>query len=308
MDLPKAGRDFTIFRCFLAIMMTLIRLHYRRVLVGTLFFGLAGFLQFNAVDDGATLAIDLLITSLFMLIIGLLGFIGVSLFPSFRVVMEIGALVFFAMAVLQRSSFSRVTDGLPDWILSCSVFFFFALLHHIIYGQWWQKSGLGFAVRLNSKFKTRQRPEEVWARLVPNPNDLGAYYTKTLRAFDPKPGEPGHFVQKIGLGGSAVLELQIEVKECSPFRRFHYDFHADTSDRNRTFNRGTCDIQLTDLGADGTLVEISEINEKLAVGEALLMWFDNLGAQVSASARAVLDGSRDWTLIGKMRRDVQALS
>ncbi|MEM9636577.1 MAG: hypothetical protein AAGA94_02955, partial [Pseudomonadota bacterium] len=107
------------------------------------------------------------ITCLFMAIVGLLGFIGVSLFPSFRVVMEIGALAFFMMAVVERSALARLADSLPEWLLSCAVFILFAFLHHVLYGRWWQKSGLGLAVHLKSQFKTRQRPEEVWARLVP---------------------------------------------------------------------------------------------------------------------------------------------
>lgn len=289
-------------------MLTLIRLHHRRVLIGTLFYGLAGFVMFHGAGSGNPLHLDLLITAVFMFIICVLGFVGVALFPGFRMVMEVGALLFFVSAVLQNTPLLAWQQGLPAWTSSCLFFLLFAVLHHLMYGNWWQKSGLGLEVRLQSRFKTRQKPAEVWARLIPNPSDLDAYYTRTLRAFDPKPGAPGQFVQKIGLGGSAVLELQIEVAECTPFRRFTYRFHTDTSDRNRAFNRGTCDIQLTDLGAEGTLVEMLEVNEKLAVGEALLMWFDNLGAQVSASARAVLDGSRDLTLIGKMRRDVQALS
>ncbi|WP_299502256.1 hypothetical protein [uncultured Roseobacter sp.] len=289
-------------------MITLLRLHHRRILVGTLFFGLAGFLQFHAVDDGVPLAFDFLITAIFIAIIAVLGFVGVALFPSFRVVMELGGIVFFITSVWQNTALSTLSRGVPEWLSTFSFFVLFAVLHHVLYGSWWQKSGLGVAARLRSRFKTRSTPAQVWARLVPDPNNLEAYYSGTLRGFDPVPDAPEQYIQKIGLGGSAVLELHVEVTEFALHRRYAYKFHARTSARNRDFNKGTCEITLTDLGGDGTLVEIYEINEKLAVGEALLMWFDHLGAQVSASARAVLEGSRDLTLLGKLRREVRALS
>ncbi|MBW4709350.1 hypothetical protein KX928_16280 [Roseobacter sp. YSTF-M11] len=289
-------------------MKTLLQLHYRRVMIGALFYGLAAFLMFSGPPNDASLLINLVTTLVFMMIIAVLGFVGVAAFPSFRIVMELGGLVFFASAVFQHSGLAHNADHLPEWLASCAFFIMFAIMHQVVYGTWWQKSGLGLSVRLHSRFDTKLTPAETWAQLVPNEHDPGAYYSKTLRAYHPVPEIPGRYIQKLGLGGSAVLELQIDVTERIPNKRYAYRFHTETSDRNRMFNRGSCVISLTDLGTQGTRVDIREINEKLAVGEALLMWFDNLGAQVSASARAVLNGTRDLTLLGKLRREVHALS
>ncbi|WP_298920314.1 hypothetical protein [uncultured Roseobacter sp.] len=250
---------------------------------------------------------NVIISLVFAVIVAVLGFVGIAVFPSFRVVMELGGVVFLFSAIMQNIWLVTTMPALPDWMITVGYLVSFALLHQGIYGTWWQKVGLGVSVRLHSRFSTRLSPSKTWSRLVPDEHNLEAYYTQTLRGFDPVAGIENRYIQKIGLGQGAVLEVQMDITECTPNKRFAYRFQAVTNQRNEKFNRGTCVISLAETPDGGTCVEILEINEKLAVGQAVLMWIDNLGAQVGASAVAVLDGGRDFTLLGKLRRDVQAL-
>ena len=287
-------------------MLTSIYLQRRRIAFGMLFFFLAGLLDFGRFGMWEFPEYVISMSLLFALICGAVAAILLPLFPAYRQVFEVAAVVFFAIRLVEAmgwlGEFGRLFD--TTWgFLGLAVGFTF--LHHFVYGAWWAKTPLRLSWTGRSRFKTRVPPETAWARLVPAEDRPGDYYSGTLHEF--RPVEEGDFTHlfRQRMGGPAFIELRVSVTRNEAGRAFAYDFSADVSEKNRGLNTGHWQIDLRPLG-NGTAVEVIDTVVATTPANALLFWFDDLGGQVAVSMKRVLEDRRDPSILGWCRKQVRA--
>lgn len=287
-------------------MLTAIYLQRRRILFGMFFFFLAGLLDFGRFGMWEFPLYVVGMSAIFALICGALAALLIPLFPAYRQVFEITAVTFLAIRFTESMGWVGEYGMLFDttWgfvILAVG----FTLLHHFVYGTWWEKTPVRLSWTGRSRFKTRAAPETAWARLVPVENRPGDYYSGTLHEFRPVDSGDCTHLLRTRMGGPQFIEQRVSVTRDEAGRAFAYDFSADVSDKNRDLNTGHWQIDLRPLG-NGTAVEVTETVIATTPANALLFWFDDLGGQVAVSMKRTLEDRRDPTILGWLRRRVQA--
>lgn len=284
--------------------MTLIYTQGRRIAFGGFFFFLSGLLYFGAYGLSDYPIYVVLMSAIFATICMLLSAVGIWIFPGFRHTVEVASVGYFLVQIGESSGLLPY----PGWVFNSMngymvVFFGFAALHHTFYGRWWRKTGIRLAFNMKSRFKTKLSPEQVWHRLVPNPEAPEDYYTGTLYDYTLEKA-PNFYEVKTRLGGSAFSNQIHEVTENLEFQSFVTEFTSETSKANRDLNSGRESVTIEPDRNGGSTVIMTESVRAMTVDLALASWFDNLGQQVRFSAKSVLEGRRDRTTLGRWRRQV----
>ncbi|MEL7345677.1 MAG: hypothetical protein AAFN59_12585 [Pseudomonadota bacterium] len=280
-------------------MFTFLYLQRRRLGFGAYFFFLSGILMF---DTGAPVS-DLGMSALFALICTSLAAIGIYFFPSYRQVWEIVGVTFLAIRALEAFNpaflaHQEILEGAWGVILVCLGY---TLLHHAIYGAWWEKTSLSLAYLCRSRFRATVLPEKAWRHLVPNGSDPELHYSGTLVAFEPVGDDAAHRVQKIRVGKDQFTEIHVRITQDTGRDRFAYvPANPDTGEAVDGFHWS---LSLTPAPMGSTDVEVIENNHAMPVNHALLCWFDDLGGQVSHSMKTTLEDRNDPTLLRRLRRD-----
>ena len=285
-------------------MVKFILLQNRRLLFGTFFLFLSG-LVFFATSLQTTWLI-LLASVIFAAIMMALAVLGIALFPRFRSIYEILgvlSLIFAVLTALSPGAFAFIGDT-GDLI---AFMIAFAVIEYFLYGHGQHKLPAPSRWQGRSHFTVDLAPEDVWQQLVPNPEDPGRYYSGTLKEMTATDGDD-EFRVLWNSGGSSYVVHTIKVTENTPFQRFAYSYEGLVSEQNSATNSGTWMVTLCPDGTGGTQVEIVETVERTRIGFALFLWFDNLAAQVTESASAVLMGRKDRSMLAINRQYVAETS
>lgn len=287
-------------------MLTSIYLQRRRIFFGMFFFFLAGLLDFGRLGMWDFPVYVIGMSVIFAMICGALAAVLIPFFPTYRQVFEIVGVSFFGLRlaqVLGAGDMLNYAYGHGNAVGVILVCLGFTVLHHAIYGQWWVRTPFRLAWTGRSRFHTTASPGEAWARLVPSEDRPGDYYSGTLHEFRPVQDSEFTHLLRTRMGGPQFIEQRVTVTKSTANTAFAYDFDADVSDENRLLNTGDWQINLTQHGS-GTQVEVIERVRATTPANALLFWFDDLGRQVAVSMKRTLEGRRDPTILGWLRRHV----
>ncbi|MDJ1009765.1 MAG: hypothetical protein QNJ13_18315 [Paracoccaceae bacterium] len=287
-------------------MFTAIYLQRRRIGFGMLFFFLAGLLDFGRFGMWEFPIYVIGMAAVFAMICGAIAALLIPLFPAYRHVFEIASVSFFALRVAETAGVAGAASYLFDttWgFLALAIGF--TLLHHGVYGAWWERTPVRLSWTGRSQFKTRAAPDLAWRRLVPAENRPGDYYSGTLHEFRAVEDPAFTHLLRTRAGGPQFIEQRVSVTRNEAGRAFAYDFDADVSEKNRALNAGHWSIDLRPLG-NGTAVSVVETVNATTPANALTFWFDDLGGQASVSMKRTLEDRKDPTILGWVRRRVKA--
>jgi hypothetical protein len=134
-------------------------------------------------DNGRhTLLGVIVLSALFALIAFAMAVVAFTLFPRFRTVFELSAVVFLIVTILNKSLPN--VDILDGWRLLV-VAVVFSIVEYFLYGLGQHKLPAFAGWKGISRFQTQLSPEEAWKRLVPDPAAPGSYYSGKLHEMTP---------------------------------------------------------------------------------------------------------------------------
>ena len=290
-------------------MLTAIYLQRRRILFGMLFYFLAGQLSFGR-SETELFVPAVVLSGLFAIICGALAALLIPFFLNYRTVFEISAVMFFAIVVFEATGWTGHDGGILNsgsgWgfvILALG----FTVLNWLVYGDWWLKTPFRLSWTGRSRFRTSVPPATAWKRLVPAEDRPEDYFSGTLHEFRPVENADWTHLLRFRMGGPGFAELRARLTQDEAPRSFAYDFSADVSEKNRKMFLGDWRIALAPEG-DGTAVEVVDTVSATLPSHALFYWFDDLGGQVAASMKRVLEDRRDPTILGQERKRIRAIA
>lgn len=280
-------------------------LQRRRLIVGAVLFFQYGLVDFSVIEgDGLIEAAALALA--FTAICTTIAAFAITVFPSYRQTFEVAGtgLVLLVLAeIVKPDWFSDEVLFQTAWGL-IAVCFGYAVLHHVIYGDWWGRFGMTLPQVHSARILIEAPAEDVWRRAVPDATDPGRYYSGVLESY----AEVDHPIatnrMRVKMGGGTIQESFVEVSENKPNEAYEMltwwiDDDVSEEDDHRSLTRITLDER-----ADGTEVRMVERNHAIDVANWIFLWFDNPIEQALYSLRSKVEGGTDPTFFGHLRQQV----
>lgn len=276
---------------------------YRRFLFGSLllglFMGLALALgladPFEMTGPPVLFGLALAITCL--LVIGLPIAILALVLPGLLPLVELWLVTLLLLALLDPVLTPAIRSaGLPGWSWCLFLLAAFIVTERSLYGPWFDRLGRRDMARQDTSFTVAGDPEEVWARLVPDPLHAGRYYWPGAR-FLPVPS---------GCDADMILSLPRR----SGAKEGLFEIHVDaatppTHIRYRAMPLPGCDdpaqemeIRISKLDDTQCAVTYSRQLLDVPAGKRLFFWLSHDFRDSAASLRARLAGQADRSLQG----------
>ncbi|SHG40606.1 hypothetical protein [Cognatishimia maritima] len=285
-----------------------VYLQRRRILFGMFFYFLSGLLLYGRFGGWAFPEFVIIQALLLAVTLGLLAALLIPMFPSYRNVFETSAIITFLMRIAEAFGFVGDFGMIFETSWGYAAFGIgFAVLLNFLYGAWWSKTSVRLSWAGISSFETNANIAEAWKKLVPKADCPNEFYTGTLYEFSEIEDPNFSHKMKIRQGGPNFSEIQVMVVEENACSNFAYDFSADVSERNRGSYSGHWKIEMSPTET-GTKVKVEDRVTATTPAYALSFWFDDLGGQAAVSMKRILEGHRDPTILGWVRRQVSVLS
>jgi len=201
-----------------------------------------------------------------------------------------------ALVAMVPFGLARMSAGLPAWI-DC-VFFGAAIfaLSHITAGLWLTGLGRRDTALKRAVFEVPGSVDEVWSRIVPLPENAGAYYWPRAAFLAPPEESDADFILLSPVRSHINTPLEafwIEAREADgmvTLRSKPLPGSSGLSER-RTF-------RLEPVGS-GTRVGIDLRFLDVPLGRRIGLWINNDPNEYFASLRAQASGRRDRSLHGR---------
>lgn len=269
----------------------------RRFAVVTLLLaaGLLVSLAQHAVPDGTDLPLDNWITWLSVFLASLLvtgGLILVTTYvlPALRHALEVFTLTILAFPVISSTATTLGVDfgnkGWFFWLLT------FVALEHLVYGRFLDR--LTFALPERSvRFRTRARPETVWAALTELPRHSGRHFYPGTR-FEPLDDGTVRAIYPLKGGQTYQVELITPERVEAP-HLFIASFTPAEASAGSGGLSGAQRIEITSRAGGGSDVMLAETRDAAPLRRHLQLWLDDELGDRADCMTARIDGRHDWS-------------
>ncbi|WP_299614029.1 hypothetical protein [uncultured Tateyamaria sp.] len=237
-----------------------------------------------------------LVSALFVLII-----------PSWRVAVEFTAVIVFLNTALTSYLPYWVTDRSLDFVVWIGVYI---VIFNIAYGTWLDRFRVWLDHSETRRFEVQGTAEELWDWLVPGlDRNGGTNWEPLLKKFEERADQDHVFDVEYRIGHAQFEHQTIQYEVVNYPQHARYIFQGELNPANRNLVSGTMEFRIEPVeGTDRCKVTLTRTRRAVLVREGLLMWFDDaLGDQVD-HMRAKWADRWDWSMTGKFRRQVAALS
>ena len=242
-----------------------------------------------------------------VLALSLIGSVLVLLLlPGARKVIEVGA----ASALINNLVFKYILfdvqlaqTEIAYWV---GLFGTFIAVDTVLSREPLYRRGLRLPYRARTTRDLSVTPDALWRALAPCAENVGTYWTDTLRKVRARPDlGPDHVEVTFQMGSHLDLTQIHTRKDWDRETGFAYDFRPERGAEDGPPGvSGTYIVTYAALPDGRTRVSITHDYPALGLGSWLLVWLDDLGRGEMDAVQAHLLGQRDWSIEGWAARQM----
>ncbi|MDV7269829.1 hypothetical protein RYZ20_02835 [Thioclava sp. A2] len=189
---------------------------------------------------------------------------------------------------------------LPDFIVTVIAIAILWLLESILYGPLSRFAPKVKYGPCKARIHTRLTPEEVWKRVVPDPQTVRQYYQPGAMTMPAPAGTDAEFIlcipRRWGYPDTSSLVRRTEI---TPNRRIRIEKRPVHADKTNIPEIIEYRIEPAPYGSD---LSVIVRYENIPVGYWLFLNFYSMPRDLAMCLRARLNGTRDWSLLGTQIR------
>jgi hypothetical protein len=168
-----------------------------------------------------------------------------------------------------------------------------AVAHGVLYGTWWDKTGLRVGLRSRARARLAAPPHRVWHAIVPGEGHPDDDLSGTLVDFDTDPEDDLTLYLRHILPNGTVEETTVTFLDRIAPKQCAYLLERPSG---RGSDETEVRLHLEPAGPDGTMIRLAHSQSRLQPGLALRRWFDDTAGDTLDSLRAHLGGKPDWSI------------
>ena len=244
--------------------------------------------------DSAITYLAILLTSI--IVVGAAQVFVTYMLPDIRSILEMAlATLLISTLLYQIVPGLDGNNGFVNWILFVSLFL---IVERLVYGHILDPLAPSGQQDFKRSFRTDLRPEQVWAALVPLPENAPTFhYPRTQISVIPD--ETDAYLASYPLRDGQNYQLErIKVEDCAEPFRFIARFSPAAPSRSAGGLSGKIDIAIMPDG-DGSAVVYEETRESAPLRRRIQWFMDDEFGDRMDSVLAHLRKRSDWSMLAR---------